>query len=65
MKCKKCGEQMRVLTYSPLLLTLSNHNEAKRTVRGVCDSCGNSDKWKEIFTLSSTEEFSEEGIFFI
>ena len=65
MKCKKCGEQMRILTYSPLLLTLSNHNEAKRTVYGYCDNCQNGDKWKEVFTLSSTEEISEEGIFFI
>lgn len=65
MKCKKCGEQMRVLTYSSLLLTLSNQNEAKRTVYGFCDNCHNSDKWREVFTLSSTEEFSEEGIYFI
>lgn len=56
---------MKVLTYSPLLLTLSNRNEAKRTVFGYCDNCQSGDKWKEIFTLSSTEEFSEEGKYFI
>lgn len=56
---------MRVLTYSPLLLTLSNHNEAKRTVFGYCDNCKSGGQWRQVFTLSSNEEISEEGKYFI
>ena len=65
MKCKKCGGQMRILTYSTLLTSQSNCNEARRMVYGKCENCETEGKWREVFTLSSTEEVSEEGVFFI
>ena len=56
---------MRILTYSTLLTSQSNCNEARRLVYGKCEDCEAEGKWREVFTLSSTEEISEEGKYFI
>lgn len=49
-----------MLTYSTLLTSQSNPNEAKRMVYGECNDCGEHDKWREIFTLTSEETLTKE-----
>lgn len=60
MKCRYCSGNMKILTYSTLLTSQSNPNEAKRMVYGRCDDCGEPNQWREVFTLSAEETLSQE-----